>query len=208
MDFWNDEVTERSWVELVALNKEIDFTLIGGWATYLYTKLQKSKDIDIIVDYPELRKLSAGHAVAKDDRLRRYEVKLEGFDVDIYLPGYSELELPAQDITGRLLGSREGFRVPRQEVLLLLKLGAYASRAKSIKGGKDAIDLLGLLFYSELNFKLLGELVAKYNKKERMGLLLEALNGFDRKQLGFLNLNEKGFAEMRKGFSGEIRRLL
>lgn len=54
-EFWNSEMTAASWDALQELNKEYEFTLIGGWAVYLYMRLQKSKDIDIVVDYPVLR---------------------------------------------------------------------------------------------------------------------------------------------------------
>ena len=48
MEYYHDLVTQKSWEELQQLRKIIDFVLIGGWATYLYTKTLKSKDIDII----------------------------------------------------------------------------------------------------------------------------------------------------------------
>lgn len=54
-EFWNSDITEASWRGLQELKREIDFVLIGGWAVYLYSRLQKSKDIDVIVDYPALR---------------------------------------------------------------------------------------------------------------------------------------------------------
>jgi len=50
MEFWNNTLTEKSWKILQQLKKEnFDFVLIGGWAAYLWTKLHKSKDIDIVI---------------------------------------------------------------------------------------------------------------------------------------------------------------
>jgi hypothetical protein len=208
MEFWNDEVTDRSWKELTELSKRIKFILIGGWAVYLYTKLQKSKDIDVIVDYDTLRVLGSGQRLNKNDRLRKYEVKRDGFDIDIYLPGYSELVVPVGDITGNMLSKREGISLPRQEVLLMLKLGAYADRMNSIKGGKDAIDILGLLFYSGIDFGLLGRLLAKYKKEQYVRLMIRVLGTFDKKMLVFLNMNEKSFAIAKKKVRTELDRLL
>lgn len=57
MAYYHDIITEKSWVELKNLAKNIKFILIGGWAVYLFSKTLKSKDIDIIVDYPRLSRL-------------------------------------------------------------------------------------------------------------------------------------------------------
>lgn len=57
MQFWHDNITEKSFLTLLAMRNKINFILIGGWAVYFYTKKMKSKDIDIILDYEELGKL-------------------------------------------------------------------------------------------------------------------------------------------------------
>ena len=50
MEFWNSLLTEKSQKLLMQLkNQPIKFILIGGWAVWLYTKQQKSKDIDIVL---------------------------------------------------------------------------------------------------------------------------------------------------------------
>ena len=50
MEFWNSLLTEKSQKLLMQLkNPPIKFILIGGWAVWLYTKQQKSKDIDIVL---------------------------------------------------------------------------------------------------------------------------------------------------------------
>ena len=99
MEFWNDEITDKSWNKLVELKKEINFVLIGGWAVYLYTKLHKSKDIDIVIDYSSLRQLQVNYILNKNERLKKYEIKMnDGFDIDIYVPNYSRLAIPIKDI--------------------------------------------------------------------------------------------------------------
>lgn len=50
MPYYHDLITDQSWHELTQLQTYIPFVLIGGWATYLYAKSLKSKDIDIVID--------------------------------------------------------------------------------------------------------------------------------------------------------------
>ena len=57
MTYWHELITEKSWQLLQELKGKFRFKLIGGWAVYLLTKAQKSKDIDIIVDIAELQKV-------------------------------------------------------------------------------------------------------------------------------------------------------
>ena len=74
------------------------FIIIGGWAAYLWTKQHKSKDIDVIIpDYETLSFLKKKYVLNKNDNLKKYEVKFEEIDLDIYVPHYSTLALPVQD---------------------------------------------------------------------------------------------------------------
>ncbi len=200
MEFWNDEITEKSWKKLIGLRKEIDFVLIGGWAVYLYTKLHKSKDIDMIIDYPVLRKLQNDYILNKNSRLKKYEVKLpEGFDIDIYTPGYSRLTIPIKDIMSNIR-MREGFRVPRQEILLLLKLGACADRKASIKGSKDSIDIMGLVFNTDIDYKFLKELVTGYGLENYLKELLHVFENFDISMIRYIDLNVNSFSKLKKKY--------
>lgn len=200
MEFWNDEITDKSWQRLIEFRKEIDFVLIGGWAIYIYTKLQKSKDIDIIVDYPILRQLKADYRFNKNERLKKYEIKLEeGFDVDIYTPGYSKLTIPTKYIIENSV-MHDGFKVPNQEILLLLKLGAFIDRKKSIKGGKDSIDILGLIFNADINFKHLKSLINEYKLENYLDVLLDILRDFDLSSVNYLKLNIHSFSKQKKKY--------
>lgn len=207
-EFWNSEITLSSWLGLQDLNREIDFMLIGGWAAYLYTKLQKSKGIDIIVDYRTLGLLKGRYALAKNERLKKYEIKLEKYDIDIYLPGYSVLAIPAKDIVARFGDRIAGFTVPAPEALMILKLGAASDRLASMKGVKDSVDILGLLFYSNLDILKLRRMLSEYGLMRFMDLLLAIINGFDRRNLGYLNLNENSFAKLKRRYRDEIKRAL
>ena len=53
MDYYHNLVTQESWSEILKIQKNLKFILIGGWAVYLYTKALKSKDIDIIISFDD-----------------------------------------------------------------------------------------------------------------------------------------------------------
>lgn len=207
-EFWNSDVTNASWERLLLLNKEIKFMLIGGWAVYLHTKLQKSKDIDIVVDYETLRYLGKTYTLKKNDRLRKYEIKLDKFDIDVYLPRYSKLSIPPSDLLSKFNDSIEGIHVPRSDALIALKLGALSAREDSLKGWKDKVDVIGLLFYSGADVRQLRSTLAEYGHQEWMKYLLDTLENFDKRLIKYLNINEKEFADQKSEKAREIRKIL
>lgn len=97
-DYYQEIVTQASWDLFIKLKEEISCLLIGGWAVYLWTNALKSKDIDIIVDFPALNILKQKYDVYKNEHLRKYEIKKQGIDIDIYVPYYSVLALPVEEI--------------------------------------------------------------------------------------------------------------
>lgn len=208
MDFWNSDLTDASWKKLQELRSSIDFVLIGGWAIYLYTKLQKSKDIDIVIDYPALRQVTASYELNKNDRLRKYEIKSGRFDIDVYLPAYSKLTIPPEELLTKYRTELSGFYVPTPEALMTLKLGAYTERRASIKGDKDLIDILGMLFYSGIDSRLLPAIARSYGIEASGRLLLSFLHNVDHSLLPYLNLNESSFAKLRKKWEGAIKSTL
>jgi len=208
MEFWNSDITEESWNKLQEMRKDIDFILIGGWAIYLYTKMHKSKDIDIIVNYDVLRSLGSLGNVQKNDRLHKYEIRSGRFDIDVYLPGYSRLSLPAEEILKVLNRRVEGFRVPTPEALVVLKLGAAEERLKSIKGEKDAIDILSMLFFSDFNPVLFKKIVDEHVDNEYVRLLLSILRAADRRVIAYLDLNEKTFSGLKKKWEKELLKII
>ncbi len=208
MEFWSSSITEESWDKLVSMRREIDFVLIGGWAIYMYTKMHKSKDIDIIVDYEVFRKLSSSNVIQKNERLHKYEIKSGRFDIDIYLPKYSRLSLPAEEILGHLNRKVGGFVLPVPEALMALKLGAAADRQDSIKGEKDRIDVLSLLFFSDFDPKRFREILETYGRIEYARLLIGILRNADRRIIRYLNLNEKSFSMLKKKKDAELLKIL
>lgn len=163
MDFWNDIVTDKSWEALLRIKKQFNFVLIGGWACYLYTKTMKSKDIDIIVDFDTLKIIENKYRLKKNQSLKRYEIVVNGISVDIYVPFFSNLAIPPEDII-KSAASVEGFSIPSPEMLVILKQEAERDRHGSGKGEKDRVDILNLLLKSQFNKDKYLSLLEKYNK--------------------------------------------
>lgn len=164
-EFYHELITEKSFKILQDLKRKFNFVLIGGWAIFLYTKVLKSKDIDIILDYDELEKIRKEFDVFKNERLKKYEAKVEDIDLDIYLPFFSNLGLPVEEIKN-YTQSLEGFIVPVPEILLILKTVTLMERKGTTKGKKDLIDIFSLLKEEKINWQKYKELVGKYNLKD------------------------------------------
>ena len=203
MEFWNSLLTEKSWNILQEIKGKFDFILIGGWASYLWTKTHKSKDIDIIIDLKTLYKIKNEYKLIKNDRLKKYENKFGEIDVDIYAPYYSKLSLPIEDL-GNYFTTVEGFKVVIPEILLILKQGAELDRGNSIKGQKDRIDIMSLLFYSDIDFKKYNEIIKKYNLNYAAELK-RIIKGF--KDLKHLNTNAKDFKKIKNELLEKIGNL-
>jgi hypothetical protein len=188
MEFWHDVLIEKSWAVLLELRKRYEFILLGGWAVYLYTKALKSKDIDIIVDYNTLGLMGRELPLKKNERLKKYELLINDVEVDVYVPYFSNLGIPVEDVAANIR-VLEGFKVPTPEVLLILKQAAEVERAGSVKGLKDRIDILALLIYSEIDFNTYLSLVNKYSLysyRERLKNLVETADR-EFKELGITN---------------------
>src|SRR3989337_2063355 len=122
-NYYHNLLTSKSWRLLQALRKNYNFILIGGWAVFLYTHALKSKDIDLILEYPELAKIKERFEVSKNNRLKKYEARSAEVEIDIYVPHYSNPGLPAEDLKNFEV-SQEGFKTLEKEVLSILKLQA------------------------------------------------------------------------------------
>lgn len=144
MNFYQEIITQKSWRILQKIKNEFDFVLIGGWAVWLYTRALKSKDIDLIVNYEALEFLKANFEIGKNERLKKYEARIEEVEIDIYLPFYSNPGLAPEFISKHVI-NKNGFQVPKPEILLILKQKVYEQRKLSAKGQKDKIDIFSLL---------------------------------------------------------------
>ena len=161
-EFYHGLITEKSFKILQDLRRKFNFILIGGWAIFLYTKTLKSKDIDIIIDYDQLEKLKKEFNVFKNERLKKYEIKIEGIDIDIYLPFFSDLGFPVEELKN-YTQTFEGFIVSIPEILLILKGVTFKERKGTVKGGKDLIDIFSLLKEKQIDWQKYKEIIKKYN---------------------------------------------
>ena len=198
--YWHDNITDKSYQALQELKNKFDFILIGGWAVYLWTKKMKSKDIDIVVDYNELGKLKEKYHVIKNERLKKYEIKLGEFDIDIYLPHYSKIGFPLEKINN-YTQNLEGFTVPKIEILLLLKLFAYQDRKSSIKGEKDKIDIISMLDSVEIDWRLFKKINQDY-KINLYNEIKEIITSADKIQE--LGINNQAMSKLKKDILQKI----
>lgn len=197
MEFWHSELIEKSQKLLFDLRKKIKFVLIGGWAVWLYTKQQKSKDIDIILkNISDIDFFKQNYIfVNKNEKLKKYEVKSEDVDIDIYVPFFSKLVLPVEEIF-LYKTEKEGFETIIPEMLLILKQGAEMARQNTTKGIKDKIDILTLLCFAEIDFKKYNLLLEKYHLKHLRQRLKSIIKNF--KEISYLGMNLRQFALKKK----------
>lgn len=174
MNFYHNLVTEKSWRLLQSLRQKYDFILIGGWAVFLYTKALKSKDIDLVLEFSELEKLKEDFEVSKNERLKKYEARWEGMEIDIYVPFYSNPGLPAEELKKFVVGL-EGFKTVEKEILAILKQVALMGRKDTVKGRKDLADLVCLFRLPNFNWEKYKKVVKKYGLSESSVAVSEIL---------------------------------
>ena len=201
-EYWNTLLIQKSWEILQRLKKKYNFILIGGWATYILTKQQKSKDIDIVISIEELEKLKK-ESITKNDRLKKYELKIEEVDIDIYVEYYSKLSIPVEDIKQYTMET-QGFKVASPESLIILKQGAYKNREYSVKGEKDKIDIISLLFFIEIDLGKYKEILSKYNLESYLEELKKVLSSF--KDYNALNMTPREFKKKKEQLLLRIRK--
>jgi hypothetical protein len=174
MNFYHNLVTEKSWQLLQSLRKKYDFILIGGWAVFLYAKALKSKDIDLVLEFSGLEKLKEEFAVSKNERLKKYEARREGMEIDIYIPFYSHLGLPVEDLRKFAVGL-EGFQTVEKEILAVLKQVALTGRKETVKGRKDLVDLVCLFRLPNFNWEKYQKVISKYGLAKSSATVVETL---------------------------------
>jgi len=191
-EFWNSAITEKSFSILLGLKKlHFEFVVIGGWAAFLWTKALKSKDIDILLkNFEDMKYLKENYSLKKNDNLKKYEIKIEEIDIDIYVPFYSRLALPVEECI-RHTAKIEGIEVVSPEVLLILKQGAEIDRKDSVKGAKDRIDVMSLIVYSPIDFRKYAALLRSNKLESYFQRLKEIINSF--KGIEYLGLNPRQF---------------
>ena len=151
----------------------------------------------------ELQKLKT-ESLSKNDNLKKYEIKIDEIDVDIYVSYFSKLTIAPENLK-KHIKKVEGFNVVSPEVLVILKQGAYENRKNSVKGEKDKIDILSLLFFSNIEFKSYRFVLKEYSLDYYVENLINLLKNF--KDYNSLNLTPMEF-KLRKGLIlNELKKL-
>lgn len=206
MEFWADKVVEKSWKVLLGLNKKYDFILIGGWASYLHTGSVRSKDIDIVVGFDTLEELKKGHGLRKNNNLNKYEIVVDGISVDIYVPYFSELPVPVEDL-GEHTERIEGIEVLSPEALLVLKQGAEEDRSHSVKGQKDRTDILNLFVNGDVDLRRYNKILGRYGLERYRGRLLSTVRNA-KKEFEYLGVdNPRKIKLLKNGIVEKLRKL-
>src|SRR5229473_6574417 len=127
-----------------------DVVLIGGWATYIRTRVAKTHDIDIIVDHATLAKLRAKFQLSPSHHIsgRKFELKVEGVGVDVYPVYQSKLGQRLQIPVEVLINHTEKIdrtRVLTAEAQFVAKMAALLDRQDTIPGEKDRHEMWELL---------------------------------------------------------------
>lgn len=201
MEYYHNLVTQKSWRELQNLRRLADFILIGGWAVYLYTKALKSKDIDIIIDYAQLPLLGKHYLLTKNDRLKKYEAIKEAVQIDIYLPHYSRLGLPVEDLILQAQ-TYEGFKLLAPDYLAALKIVVLNQRGRSPKGQKDLLDFLSLFISGKTDLKKIKAIADRYSLANEIANLKTLLG--ERQQISELDLNPHAYAKVKRELLGSL----
>lgn len=183
-EFWDSFLTEKSWNILQELNKKYRFILIGGWAVYLLAKQKKSKDIDIVLGIRELEMFKT-EGLRKNENLRKYEIKRGEIDIDIYVEYYSKLAIPAEDVS-KFSIKLDGFNVAPPELMLVLKQSAFIDREYFVKGEKDKIDIISLVFFTDVDFRKYYDILKEYKLESYSSNLKRIIKEF--KDYNSLNL--------------------
>ena len=195
MQYYQDIITIKSFKILQDLKRNYNFILIGGWSVFLHTHELKSKDIDIIIDYDELEKLRKKFTLNKNQRLKKYEIQIDETDIDIYLPHYSDLKIPLEEIEQYKVNI-EGIITLKPEILLILKQTAFLNRQGSAKGEKDKIDIISLVNLDNFDFELYQSILKKYSLmsyKTELVNLIKSIN-----QVPELELNQNQCSKFKK----------
>ncbi|MDI6721806.1 MAG: hypothetical protein QMD85_05410 [Candidatus Aenigmarchaeota archaeon] len=200
MEYWNDMQTEKSWKILKEIKGKFPFILIGGWAVYLWAKSHKSRDIDIIVDFKTLSELKKMYDLRKNEIMKKYEIKMDEIDIDIYVKHYSKLSISIEDIETTKI---EGFNVAKPEFLLALKQGAELERKESAKGEKDRIDIMDMLLKCDIDFRKYKTILHKNKKDHLLARLITILKAS--KEPDYFNLNPRQFKIAKKSVIDRIR---
>ncbi|MEK7173305.1 MAG: hypothetical protein AAB740_05040 [Patescibacteria group bacterium] len=202
MEYYHSLITEKSWQELQSLKKTVDFVLIGGWAVYFYSKALKSKDIDIMVDFDQLSIIEKYYRLDKNERLSKYQATKGEIDIDIYLPHFSQIGIPVEEIINKTT-QIEGFKVININYLLALKIFTLADRGRTPKGRKDFLDLISLVLSNKGDLPEVKKIIEKFSLNDTLKVFQEFLQEIT--EVEELNVNNHQFSKLKKAIIAGLK---
>ena len=158
---------------------------IGGIAVYLHAVNNEAAkpfaefthDADFYISLADMADLRDLEEVTPNRRLNKHQLIKRGFEFDIYTERHSALIVPYDSIVAHAVSYGE-FRVACLEHLFALKLEAYRDRCESVKGQKDAKDLVRIaLIAGTGNKRFDSNLAAPYLGDQHVILLQRIAKG-------------------------------
>ncbi len=175
--FWTNQKTEDSLKTLEFIKVNVDFVLIGGWAVYYHGGKQRSEDVEIALGYDALSFFRKYGILDYGGINIKYSI-IDKTVVNLFIEEYADRDLPVpvsaimNDCT-----TMDGIKVVGKELLLLLKLWGYL-REDMMKVRKDIVDVVSLLFYSNVDMERFKRYVDEYKieRHRSSDVLLEYLD--------------------------------
>jgi len=91
------------------------------------------------------------------------------------------------------------------ETLLILKQGVEIERGNSVKGEKDRLDIVSLLFFGEINFKKYKSILRNHKLEDYINKLISLVSGFQ--DYHSFSLNPREFKLKKRKILNELRKL-
>lgn len=213
-------MTKENFNDLINDVKELSdlfeqkIVFIGGIATYLYCvenelPEEMSHDADFTIsddDYEDLETLYED-SLHENNRLKKAQIMIRGVDFDVYKGNNSSLLFSHDELVKNSVIC-QNVSVPALEHLLFLKNVAYENRRESLKGIKDAVDIIKIITImnkKEIDYDLISNLDT--NLKLKLIVNLEDIKSTD---LFFDNAAKKDFMlkkQIKKDFNNVINKL-
>lgn len=151
---------------------------IDGIAVYLHavnTPAAKdlaefTHDADLYISLADMGDLRDLEEVTPNRRLSKHQLIKKGFEFDIYTERQSALIVPYDAVWASSV-VYDGMRVASLEHLLVLKLEAYRDRRHSVKGDKDAKDLIRIATIADAMGKFRAHKISAYVRDDHLELL-------------------------------------
>jgi hypothetical protein len=144
-----------------------DAVLIGGWASYLRSRVAKSHDIDIIVDHATLAKLGAKFHLSPSHHIsgQKFAIEVDGVGVAVYPVYQSKLGRHLQIPVEVLINHTEKIdrtRVLSAEAQFVTKMAALLDRPDTLPGEKDRREMWELINSRQgLDFKAMAGILLR-----------------------------------------------